>query len=130
MGSGFDVMRVRVDIVALDIAEDRWVFDVVFERELLYARFIFCRLGFLALDSVRERDFFHAEDWLVGVFGVTGVERSVGVSGGFECVLVWAKGSESRKEWVLLAEKEVVRADRLALVDVTREASLEDLRTG
>ncbi len=121
-------MRERVGIVALDMVDARCEFAP--EREVLYARFIFWRLGLRALERVRERDFFQAEDWLVGVLGVTGVERSVGVSGGAECVLVWANGSESRKECVLLAEKEVVRAERLALVDVTREARREDLRIG
>lgn len=128
MGSGFDVMRERVGIVALDMVDARC--ELAPEREVLYARLIFWRLGLRALERVRERDFFQAEDWLVGVFGVTGVERSVGVSGGAECVLVWANGSESRNECVLLAEKEVVRAERLALVDVTREARREDLRIG
>lgn len=60
----------------------------------------------------------------------------MGVRGGLEWFAGWANGSESRKECVLVAEtdiedeKEVDRAERLALVDVTREARREDLRAG
>lgn len=75
-------MRVRVGIVALDMVDVRC--ELTDERDVLYAAFIFCRLGLRALESVLERDFFHAEDWLVGVFGVMGVCKSVGVKGGFE----------------------------------------------
>lgn len=121
-------MRVRVGIVATDIVE---LLCVVWEREVLYARFSFCRDGFRAFDKVRESDFFHAEEEvLVGVLGVMGVERSVGVRGGFEWEAVWAKGSESRKECVDVAEAENVREEREFLVDVTREARREDLRCG
>lgn len=81
VGSGLDVMRVSVGIVAVDIVEH---LCVVWERDVLYARFNFCRDGFRAFDKVREIDFFHAEEEVeVGVLGVMGVERSVGVRGGF-----------------------------------------------
>jgi hypothetical protein len=57
-------------------------------------------LGFRALESVRERPFFHIA-MLLGVLGVVGV--SVG-DGGRLCIVswwcIWAKGSEFRKECV------------------------------
>jgi len=141
VGSGFDDILERVGIVALDMVDARCELLLLEvkddeERDVLYAAFNFCRLGLRALERVLERDFFHAEDWLVGVLGVMGVARSVGVRGGRVWFADWAKGSKSRKECVLVAdadseaEKVLDRAERLALVDVTREARREDFRTG
>jgi len=133
VGSGFDVSLDRADIVMLDIVDVRYVLDL--EGEVSYAAFIWFRLGLrVALEIVLENDFFQAEDWLVGVLGVLGADKCMGVRGGFGRFADCAKGSEFRKECVLdadvEAEKELDRLERLALVDVTREARREDLRIG